>query len=59
MLLHPAITLAVLLATIGLNVYLFMHVPKGFFRNRTTDESWGRFKRPGPSFRQWTGSCCA
>ena len=26
-----AITLAVLLATIGLNVYLFIHVPKGFF----------------------------
>jgi multidrug efflux pump len=28
---HPAITLAVLAATIGLNVYLFIHVPKGFF----------------------------
>ena len=28
---HPAITLGVLLATIGLNVYLFIHVPKGFF----------------------------
>ena len=28
---HPAITLAVLLATIGLNVYLFIHVSKGFF----------------------------
>jgi multidrug efflux pump len=28
---HPAITMAVLLATIGLNVYLFIHVPKGFF----------------------------
>jgi multidrug efflux pump subunit AcrB len=26
-----AVTLAVLLATIGLNVYLFMRVPKGFF----------------------------
>src|SRR5271155_4602388 len=26
-----AITLLVLLATIGLNVYLFIHVPKGFF----------------------------
>ena len=26
-----AITLAVLLATIGLNVYLFMRIPKGFF----------------------------
>jgi multidrug efflux pump len=30
-LMHPAITLAVLAATIGLNVYLFIHVPKGFF----------------------------
>lgn len=28
---HPAITLAILIATIGLNVYLFIHVPKGFF----------------------------
>ena len=27
----PAITLLVLLATIGLNVYLFIRVPKGFF----------------------------
>jgi multidrug efflux pump len=30
-LLHPAITLLVLAATIGLNVYLFVKVPKGFF----------------------------
>jgi multidrug efflux pump len=28
---HPAITAAVLLATIGLNIYLFIHVSKGFF----------------------------
>jgi multidrug efflux pump len=28
---HPGPTLAILLATIGLNVYLFIHVPKGFF----------------------------
>jgi multidrug efflux pump len=28
---HPAPTLIVLLATIALNVYLFVHVPKGFF----------------------------
>jgi multidrug efflux pump len=28
---HPAITLQVLLATIGLNVYLYIHAPKGFF----------------------------
>lgn len=28
---HPAITLGVLFTTIGLNVYLYIHVPKGFF----------------------------
>jgi multidrug efflux pump len=28
---HPALTLAVLTATIGLNVYLFISIPKGFF----------------------------
>jgi multidrug efflux pump len=28
---YPAITLAVLLATIALNVYLYIYVPKGFF----------------------------
>jgi multidrug efflux pump len=28
---HPMITLAVLAGTIGLNVYLFVHTPKGFF----------------------------
>jgi multidrug efflux pump len=28
---HPAITLAVLIGTIGLNVYLFVRTPKGFF----------------------------
>jgi len=28
---YPAITLCILLATIGLNVYLYIHVPKGFF----------------------------
>ena len=28
---HPAITLAVLLGTVGLNVFLFIHTPKGFF----------------------------
>jgi multidrug efflux pump subunit AcrB len=28
---HPAITLGVLFATIGLNVYLYIHVPKEFF----------------------------
>jgi multidrug efflux pump len=28
---HPFLTLAVLLMTIGLNVYLFIRIPKGFF----------------------------
>ncbi len=28
---HPAVTLSVLFVTIGLNVYLFINVPKGFF----------------------------
>jgi multidrug efflux pump len=28
---HPGLTLGVLAATIALNVYLFIHVPKGFF----------------------------
>jgi multidrug efflux pump len=28
---HPGTTITVLLATIALNVYLFIHVPKGFF----------------------------
>jgi multidrug efflux pump len=28
---HPAVTLLVLFGTIGLNVYLFVHTPKGFF----------------------------
>ena len=31
MLRHSFVTLLVLLATIGLNVYLFIRVPKGFF----------------------------
>ena len=35
-LLHPAITLVVLLLTIGLNVYLFIHIPKGFFPQQDT-----------------------
>ena len=33
---HPAITLLVLAATIGLNVYLFIRVPKGFFPQQDT-----------------------
>jgi multidrug efflux pump len=33
---HPAITLIVLFLTIGLNVYLFYHVSKGFFPQQDT-----------------------
>jgi multidrug efflux pump len=33
---HPAITLIVLLLTIGLNVYLFITIPKGFFPQQDT-----------------------
>jgi len=36
-----AITLLVLLATIGLNVYLFVHVPKGFFPQQDTGRIQG------------------
>jgi multidrug efflux pump len=36
-----AVTLAVLLATIGLNVYLFMRVPKGFFPQQDTGRIQG------------------
>jgi len=38
---HPAITLLVLLITIGLNVYLFIHVPKGFFPQQDTGRLGG------------------
>jgi len=36
-----AVTLAVLLATIGLNVYLFIRVPKGFFPQQDTGRIQG------------------
>ncbi|HEV2688475.1 MAG TPA: efflux RND transporter permease subunit, partial [Bryobacteraceae bacterium] len=38
---HPAITLLVLLITIGLNVYLFIHTPKGFFPQQDTGRMGG------------------
>ena len=38
---HPAITLAVLFGTIGLNVYLFIHVPKGFFPQQDNGRMMG------------------
>jgi len=40
-LLHPALTLIVLLLTIGLNVYLFIHVSKGFFPQQDTGRLMG------------------
>ncbi len=41
MLRFPAITLAVLLATIALNVYLYIHVPKGFFPQQDNGRMMG------------------
>ncbi len=38
---HPAVTLTVLLGTIGLNVYLFIHVPKGFFPQQDNGRMMG------------------
>ncbi len=38
---HPALTLAVLLATIGLNVELFIRVPKGFFPQQDNGRMMG------------------
>jgi multidrug efflux pump len=38
---HPAITLTVLLATVSLNVYLFVIVPKGFFPEQDTGRMMG------------------
>src|SRR6516162_4558992 len=38
---YPAITLAALLATIALNVYLYIHVPKGFFPQQDTGRIMG------------------
>ena len=38
---HPAITLTILLITIGLNVYLFIRVPKGFFPQQDNGRMMG------------------
>jgi hydrophobe/amphiphile efflux-1 (HAE1) family protein len=38
---HAAVTLAILLATIALNVYLFIHVPKGFFPQQDNGRMMG------------------
>ena len=37
----PAITLAVLMATIALNVYLYSYVPKGFFPQQDNGRMMG------------------
>ncbi len=55
---HSFITLMVLLATIGLNVYLFIRVPKGFFPQQDN----GRLRAPFKPirihlFRRWIRSC--
>jgi len=38
---HPGITMAVLAATIGLNVFLFIRVPKGFFPQQDNGRMMG------------------
>ena len=38
---HPRITLLVLLATVGLNVYLYVIIPKGFFPQQDTGRMVG------------------
>jgi multidrug efflux pump len=43
-LLHPLLTLIVLLLTIGLNVYLFIIVPKGFFPEQDTGRLTGNIQ---------------
>jgi len=39
---HSFVTLLVLLTTVGLNVYLFIHVPKGFFPQQDTGRMGGQ-----------------
>jgi multidrug efflux pump len=43
---HPAFTLIVLLITVGLNVYLFMVVPKGFFPQQDNGTIFGGIQGP-------------
>jgi len=43
-LLNPAITLIILLLTIGLNVYLFITIPKGFFPQQDTGRLIGNIQ---------------
>ncbi|HTD66812.1 MAG TPA: efflux RND transporter permease subunit, partial [Candidatus Limnocylindria bacterium] len=41
---HPALTLAVLLVTIGVNIYLFIIVPKGFFPQQDNGTIFGNIQ---------------
>ena len=43
-LLHPAITLIVLILTVGLNILLFTNVPKGFFPQQDTGRLTGNIQ---------------
>ena len=43
---HPAITLAVLFITIGLNIFLFIIVPKGFFPQQDNGTVFGNIQGP-------------
>lgn len=43
-LLHPAITMLVLLITIACNIYLYVIVPKGFFPQQDTGQIMGQFR---------------
>ena len=57
---HPAITLAGLAATIALNVYLFIHVPKGFFPQQDNGRIEGHDSSPirTPPSKPWRRICC-
>ena len=71
---HPAITLLILLVTIGVNVYLFTIVPKGFFPLQDTGRMMGIIQgeqtfrsrrcmrksglRTSCSIRSGCGQCC-
>jgi multidrug efflux pump len=41
---HPAITMIVMLATMGVNVYLYIKVPKGFFPQQDTGRLQGQIQ---------------
>lgn len=50
---HSRLVLLILLATIGLNVYLYISVPKGFFPQQDTGQLMGFFRvDTGTSFEQ-------